>query len=78
MAKQNERRPHEVQPKSSLSIPPGMRAYYRGLQNSMEPSGATSKRGKVITVFVSAQRARRPSKVKGSEECFFKAPVRHN
>ena len=27
---------HEVQPKSSLSIPPGMRTYYQGLQDSME------------------------------------------
>ena len=36
MTKQDGRRFHEVQPKSSLSIPPGMRTYYQGLQDSME------------------------------------------
>ena len=69
---------YEAQLKSSLSIPPGMGAYYPGLQNSVEPSGATGKRRKVTIVFISAQWARRPSKVKGSGKCFFKAPVRHN
>ena len=46
---------YEVQLKSSLSIPPGTGAYYPGLQNSVEPSGATGKRGKVTIVFISAQ-----------------------
>jgi len=39
----------------------------------MEPSRATSRRGKVTTVFVSALRARGPSNVRGLRECFFKA-----
>ena len=78
MAKQNGKRPHEVQPESLFLIPPRAMAYHRGLQNSMEPSGATGQRAKVTTVFVSAQRVRRPSKVRGSRKCFFKAPVKHD
>ena len=78
MNKQNRMRLHEAQSKSSLSIPPGTRAYRRGLQNSVEPSGAIGQRGKITAVFVSAQRARRPSKVRGLGERFFKAAVGHN
>ena len=41
----------------------------------MEPSRATGQKEKVTTVFVLAQRAKRPSKTRGSRECFFKAPI---
>ena len=41
----------------------------------MEPSRATGQRGKVTTVFVSAQQVRRPIKAKGLGEHFFKAPL---
>ena len=71
MAKQNGRGPLEAQPKFSLPIPPGARAYHQGLQNSVEPFGATSQKRKATTVFISAQQARRPIKVEGSRECFF-------
>ena len=40
MAKQDERKPHEVQPKPSLPILPGAGAHYWKLQEVMEPSGA--------------------------------------
>ena len=43
-----------------------------------ESSRVTSQRGKVTTVFISAQQARRPIKVMGSGERFFKTPIRHN
>ena len=78
MAKQNGRRSLEAQPEPSLPIPLGAGAYHQGLQNSVEPSGATSQRGKVIVVFVSAQGTKRPIKGRGLKERFFKAPVRHN
>ena len=74
----NGRRPLEVQPEPPLPILPSAGAYHRGLQNSMEPSGATGQRGKVTVVFVSAQWARRLVKVRGLGEHFFKAPVMHN
>ena len=38
----------------------------------MEPSGATGQRGNVTTVLVSTQRTRRPNKVKGLGEHFFR------
>ena len=78
MAKQNGRKPFEVQSEPSLPILPGAGTYHRGLQNSVEPSGATGQRGKVTVVFVSAQQARRLIKDRGLGEYFFKAPVRHN
>ena len=78
MAKQDGRGPFEVQPEPLLPIPLEAGAYHRGLQNSVEPSEATAKRGKVTTIFVSAQRTKRPIKVRGLEERFFKALVRHN
>ena len=74
----NGRRPLEVQPESPLPILPSAGAYHQGLQNSMEPSKGTGQKGKVAVVFILTQRARRPSKVKGSGKCFFKAPIRHN
>jgi len=42
MAKQDGGRPHEVQPKSSLPVPPRMRAPYRELQDFVKPPGAIS------------------------------------
>ena len=78
MAKQNGRRPHKAQPKTSLPIPLGAETYHRGLQNSVELFGATAQRGKVTTMFVSAQRTRGSIKVRGLGERFFKAPIRHN
>ena len=59
MAKQNERRPLEVQPEPLLPISPRVRAYHRELQNSVESFGAVSQRGKVAIVFVSTQQAKR-------------------
>ena len=38
----------------------------------MEPSGATGQRGNVTTVLVPTQRTRRPNKVKGLREHFFR------
>ena len=67
-----------MQPEPPLPILPSAGAYHRGLQNSMEPSGATGQRGKVTVVFVSAQWARRLVKVRGLGEHFFKALVMHN
>jgi len=78
MAKQNGRRPLEAQSEPSLPIPPGAGTYHRGLQNFVESSRATGQREKVIAVFVSAQQTRRPIKVKGWGERFFKALVKHN
>ena len=77
MAKQDGRRPLEVQPKPPSPISPRARTYHRGLQNSIESFGAASQRGKDVAVFVSAQRAWKPVKVRGAEERFFKAPFGH-
>ncbi|XP_075670315.1 uncharacterized protein LOC142640107 [Castanea sativa] len=49
MAKQDGRRPHEVQPESSLSVPPGMRAYHQGLQDFVESFGATTYNSTLIS-----------------------------
>ena len=42
MAKQDGGRRHEAQPKSSLPVPPGMKAHYQGLQDFVEPPKAIS------------------------------------
>ena len=78
MAKQNGRRSLKAQLKPPLTIPPRAGAYHRGLQDFVEPFGVTSQKGKVTVVFVSDQRTKRPIKVRGSRERFFKDPVRHN
>ena len=75
MAQQNGRRSLKAQPEPPLPIPSGARTYHPGLQNSMEPPGEIGQRGKVAIFFVSIQRIRRPIKVRGSGERFFKAPL---
>ena len=67
-----------MQSEPSLTIPPGVGTHHRGLQDFVESSRETCKGGKVTVSFVPSQRARRLIKVKGLEECFFKAPVRYN
>ena len=54
-----------IKSKPLLPVPPRSGAYHRGLQNSVEPSGATSQGGEVATIFVSTQSTRRPVKIRG-------------
>ena len=72
MIEQDEWRPFEDQPEPSLPVSPKAGTYHRGLQNTMEPSWATGQRGKVATISILAQQARRPVKIRGSGD----APLR--
>ena len=68
----------KAQPKPPLPISLRTEAYHRGLQNFIESSRVASQKGKVAVVFVSAQRAGRLVKVRGTQECFFKASFGHH
>ena len=54
MAEQNEWRPFEVQPKPSLPIPPREGTYHQGLQNTVEPFGATGQGREIATISLPA------------------------